>query len=141
MVIDFFSNSNYPSLAPMDESDDNLAEEFVKPARGRGSRGGGRGSRGAGRGSRGARGAKAVASAQPVLSQLNPKAGRYRNDSDEDIIDIGKDFRFAFFESRGNLKLLSIIPVYFLSLFRIGDLFIDRNFSIYAHTYSMKWYQ
>jgi hypothetical protein len=71
-----------------------------------------------------------VASAQPVLSQLNPKAGRYRNDSDEDIIDIGKDLRFAFFESRGNLKLLSIIPVYFFCLFKIGDLFIDRNFSI-----------
>jgi hypothetical protein len=22
-----------------------------------------------------------------------------------------------------------------------GDLFIDRNFSIYAHTYSLKWYK
>lgn len=72
------------------DSDDNLAEEFVKPARGRGSRGGGgRGSRGArGGGTRG-RGAKAAAT-QPKITQSAAKAASYRHDSEDDIIiDLG----------------------------------------------------
>lgn len=79
------------------DSDDQLAEEFVKPTRGRGSRGGARGSRGAGRaGARAGRGAKATAAAatlgatQPKITQSAAvKPARYRDDSDDDIIDLG----------------------------------------------------
>lgn len=75
------------------DSDDNLAEEFVKPARGRGSRGGGRGYRGA-RGGRGGRGAKAAPATQPKITQSAMKAAashRFKEDSDEDIIiDLGR---------------------------------------------------